>query len=147
MGKKETTRVRRTFTPQFKRDAVKLVNEGKTVSEVARDLGIARSLLQRWRDRARERAPLRGGRFALAERSSAANRRPPRWRGDAGVDFIEVFRLNRSYRVASVNKWGKRGLDGKSPARASTSRSPRCRAFREPESSSPPWGKTNRICW
>ena len=42
MGKKETTRVRRTFTPQFKRDAVQLVNEGKTVSEVARDLGIAR---------------------------------------------------------------------------------------------------------
>ncbi len=30
-------------------------------------------------------------RFALAERSSAANRRPPRWQGDAGVDSIEVF--------------------------------------------------------
>jgi transposase-like protein len=38
MGKNKTTRVRRTFTPQFKRDAVKLVNEGKTASEVARDL-------------------------------------------------------------------------------------------------------------
>ncbi len=43
-------RVRRTFTPEFKRDAVRLVHEGKTVTEVARDLGIARSLLQRWRD-------------------------------------------------------------------------------------------------
>jgi len=42
-------RVRRTFTPEFKRDAVGLVvKEGKTVSEVARNLGIARSLLQRW---------------------------------------------------------------------------------------------------
>ena len=42
-------RVRRTFTPEFKRDAVALVKrEGKTVSEVARNLGIARSLLQRW---------------------------------------------------------------------------------------------------
>jgi transposase len=42
-------RVRRTFTPEFKRDAVRLVvTEGKTVSEVARNLGIARSLLQRW---------------------------------------------------------------------------------------------------
>ncbi len=42
-------RVRRTFTPQFKRDAVSLVSKGgKTVSEVARNLGIARSLLQRW---------------------------------------------------------------------------------------------------
>ena len=42
-------RVRRTFTPEFKRDAVGLVvKEGKTVSEVARNLGIARSLLQHW---------------------------------------------------------------------------------------------------
>jgi transposase len=42
-------RVRRTFTPEFKRDAVKLVvKEGKTASEVSRNLGIARSLLQRW---------------------------------------------------------------------------------------------------
>jgi len=39
-------RVRRTFTPEFKRDAVHLVvTEGRTVSEVARNLGIARSLL------------------------------------------------------------------------------------------------------
>ena len=52
MGKNKTTRVRRTFTPQFKRDAVKLVNEGKSVTEVARNLGVARSLLQRWRDQA-----------------------------------------------------------------------------------------------
>ena len=40
-------RVRRTFTPEFKRDAVRLVEgEGKTVSEVARNLGITRSLLR-----------------------------------------------------------------------------------------------------
>ncbi len=50
MGKKETTRVRRTFTPQFKRDAVGLVKQGKTITEVARSLGVARSLLQRWRE-------------------------------------------------------------------------------------------------
>jgi len=51
---KKTTRVQRTFTPQFKRDAVDLVRQGKTVTEVARSLGIARSLLQRWA-RIRER--------------------------------------------------------------------------------------------
>ena len=36
--------------PSSRRDAVALVvtREGKTVSEVARNLGIARSLLQRW---------------------------------------------------------------------------------------------------
>ena len=50
MSKKETTRVRRTFTPQFKQDAVWLVHRGKSVTEVARGLGIARSLLQRWRE-------------------------------------------------------------------------------------------------
>jgi transposase len=45
------TRVRRTFTPQFKRDAVRLVvDEGKSLTEVATHLGIARSLLQRWRE-------------------------------------------------------------------------------------------------
>ena len=48
-------RVRRTFTPEFKRDAVALVTrEGKTVSEVSRNLGIARSLLQRWIEQSRD---------------------------------------------------------------------------------------------
>ena len=58
-------RVRRTFTPD-KRDAVALVErEGKTVSEVARNLGVARSLLQRWidqsRDQERDGSPRRSG--------------------------------------------------------------------------------------
>ena len=50
MGK-QTTRLRRTFSPQFKKDAVRLVTEeGKNATEVAAHLGIARSLLQRWRE-------------------------------------------------------------------------------------------------
>ena len=47
---KHTTRIRRSFTPQFKKDAVALVRAGRNVTAVAHDLGIARSLLQRWRD-------------------------------------------------------------------------------------------------
>ena len=48
---KEATRVRRVFTPQFKRDAVRLVVDGgKSLSEIATHLGIARSLLQRWKE-------------------------------------------------------------------------------------------------
>jgi transposase len=43
-------RIRRTFTPQFKKDAVALLKEGRSASDVARSLGIARSLLQRWKD-------------------------------------------------------------------------------------------------
>jgi len=46
---KKLSRIRRTFTPQFKKDAVALVQGGRTVNEVAHDLGIARSLLQRWK--------------------------------------------------------------------------------------------------
>jgi transposase-like protein len=46
-------RIRRTFTPQFKKDAVALVEVGHSVNEVAHDLGIARSLLQRWRTQLR----------------------------------------------------------------------------------------------
>jgi transposase len=48
MPRERTTRVRRSFTPEFKRDAARLVKQGKSVTEVARDLGIARSLLQYW---------------------------------------------------------------------------------------------------
>jgi transposase len=50
------TRVRRSFTPQFKKDAVALVRQGRSVTEVARDLGIARSLLRRWKDQLEGRA-------------------------------------------------------------------------------------------
>jgi transposase len=46
---KKTVRVRRAFTPQFKKDAVALVEAGQSVNAVAHGLGIARSLLQHWR--------------------------------------------------------------------------------------------------
>lgn len=47
MGKRGGTRVRKAFSPQCG-EAVALVEEGKRVTEVARDLGISRSLLQYW---------------------------------------------------------------------------------------------------
>jgi transposase-like protein len=50
---KKAPPVRRTFTPQFKNDAVALVEGGRSVNAVAHDLGIARSLLQRWRTQLR----------------------------------------------------------------------------------------------
>lgn len=43
-------RVRRTFTSQFKKDAVALLREGRSATEVSQSLGIALSLLQRWKD-------------------------------------------------------------------------------------------------
>src|SRR5687768_18535326 len=53
---KKPVRIRRSFTPQCKKDAVALVAGGRSVNAVAHDLGIARSLLQRWRTQL-ERAP------------------------------------------------------------------------------------------
>src|SRR3954471_23600542 len=41
---------RRTFTPEFKVQAVKLVTEqGRSIAEVARDLGLGESLLRSWK--------------------------------------------------------------------------------------------------
>lgn len=45
MGTKE----RRSFTPEFKREAVKMVEQpGRSLAAVARDLGVERSVLKRW---------------------------------------------------------------------------------------------------
>lgn len=42
-------RARRTFTDEFKREAVKLVKHpGAKVTHIARDLGIEQSVLRRW---------------------------------------------------------------------------------------------------
>jgi transposase len=41
---------RRTFTPEFKVQAVKLVTEqGKSIAEVARDLDLGESMLRSWK--------------------------------------------------------------------------------------------------
>ncbi len=46
----ENKKSRRHFDEQFKLDAVRLLTEsGRPLREVARDLGVGRSLLERWR--------------------------------------------------------------------------------------------------
>ncbi len=43
-------KTRRTFTPEFKVQAVKLVTEqGRSIAEVARDLGLSESMLRSWK--------------------------------------------------------------------------------------------------
>ena len=45
-----TEQKKRTCTPEFKKDAVRLVNEQRyKVTEAARNLGIHHSLLERWK--------------------------------------------------------------------------------------------------
>ena len=51
MGKRK--RVRRSFTPQFKAEAVKVVQQsGKSVAMVARELDLTETALRRWVDQA-----------------------------------------------------------------------------------------------
>jgi transposase len=43
-------KTRRTFTPEFKAEAVRLVSEqGKSLAEVARDLDLGESMLRAWK--------------------------------------------------------------------------------------------------
>ncbi len=45
------TRVRRKFTAEFKREAVKLAEQpGRSMTAVAHELGVERSVLKRWID-------------------------------------------------------------------------------------------------
>jgi len=49
---------RRKYSAEFKREAVQLTQEpGRTVGEVAANLGIDRSLLQRWRSQMKAHGP------------------------------------------------------------------------------------------
>jgi len=47
---KETEQIRRTFTKEFKQDAVKMITEqGHSIAEVAKNLGISYNVLCRWK--------------------------------------------------------------------------------------------------
>src|SRR5579864_8715960 len=49
MSKRETKRIRRVHTRQFKAETVELVRTGeRKVSQIARDLGLADSLVRAW---------------------------------------------------------------------------------------------------
>jgi transposase len=50
-GQQGQPQPRRSFTEEFKRDAVRLAIERGNVSAVARDLGISESVLSRWKRR------------------------------------------------------------------------------------------------
>lgn len=55
MATKKARRTRRTYTPEFKAEAIKLVLEGGlSRAQAARDLGVAESVLGRWVQKARE---------------------------------------------------------------------------------------------
>ena len=93
------------YTPEFKRDAVALVTrEGKTVSEVGRNLGIARSLLKRWiepsRDQDRDGKPRKTQAGETEEVRQGRDRRLCRLEA---VVMHAAFSLRRNDRVTSLS--------------------------------------------
>jgi transposase len=70
-------RPRRKFTAEFKAGAVRLVlDEGKTVAEVARDLDLTDSALRKWVERAQtDRGKGKSGALTTAEREELARLR------------------------------------------------------------------------
>ena len=75
-GKKQK-RPRRSFTDEFKAGAVRLViDEGKTIAQVARDLDLSKNSLQNWVARARaDRGVGRPGVLTSAEREELSKLR------------------------------------------------------------------------
>jgi len=77
-GKQEhAKRARRQFTDEFKAGAVRLVlDEGKKISEVARDLDLTASALRTWVERARaDRGKGKPGVLTTEERAELATLR------------------------------------------------------------------------
>lgn len=71
-------RSRRKHSPEFKREAVRMTLEpGRTVAEVADNLGIARSLLQRWKSKMQADG---AGAFTGESRSKASDEEVARLR-------------------------------------------------------------------
>ncbi len=58
MDKKTTIRKRRKYDSGFKIEALKMVNSGRSVSEVAQALGIGENLLYNWKSESVESQPI-----------------------------------------------------------------------------------------
>jgi transposase len=85
--KTKPPRVRRSFTAEFKAGAVRLViDEGKSVGQVARELDLTESALRNWVERARaDRGTGKPGALTTAERE-------------------ELFRLRKENRVLAEER-------------------------------------------
>jgi transposase len=70
-------RARRAFTPEFKAGAVRLVlDEGKSIPAVAKDLDLTESALRGWVERARaDRGKSKNGALTTEERAELARLR------------------------------------------------------------------------
>lgn len=84
-------RKRRSFTTEFKVEAVRLVTEeGKTVGQVARDLDLTETALRTWVERARaDRGQGKAGALTTAEREELARLRKENRQLQMERDFLK----------------------------------------------------------
>ncbi len=87
----KSRRKRRSFTAEFKAEAVRLVQEeGKTVGQVARDLDLTETALRTWVERARvDRGPGKSGALTTAEREELARLRKENRQLQMERDFLK----------------------------------------------------------
>lgn len=84
-------RKRRSFTPEFKEEAVRLVlEEGKTVGQVARDLDLTETALRTWVERAKaDQGQGKPGVLTTAEREELARLRKENRQLQMERDFLK----------------------------------------------------------
>src|SRR5659263_323216 len=103
-------RTRRGFTPEYKDEAVKLViNTGRTVATVARELGVKESTLGRWVHDFKARAAAgEAGQGGLSETERAELQRLRRENSDLKLDraFLKKALLFFAQEASDTN--GKR---------------------------------------
>jgi len=87
------TKTRRSFTDEFKREAVSLLlSSGRPVTQVATELGVQPSMLRSWRD-ARNGAAKPGGVPEPAPETAAA-----------AAEQVEIRRLRRELERAQMER-------------------------------------------
>lgn len=97
MAKNGGRRERRVFTEEFRAGAVRLVlDEGKTIGSVARDLDLTALALANWVERARaDRTKGKSGGLTSAEREVLSQLRKENWQPRLERDILRTWRPSR----------------------------------------------------
>lgn len=86
------TKIRRSFTDEFKREAVSLlVSSGRPLTQVARELGIQPSMLRHWRDDGQAKGT------AIKPAGSPAS-------GSTSAEHAEIRRLEKELARAQMER-------------------------------------------
>lgn len=118
-------RTRRTFTPEFKAETVALIRRsGKPLRQIARDLGLAETTLQRWAKQAAIDAGERDG-LSTAEQQELSQRRREsrlvREERDVLAKAIALFATKGATRRAATSSSRRRERGAWSPCSAASS--------------------------